>query len=1162
MSGFVHLHCHSEYSIKDSTITMAGFVNRAKQLGFESLALTDSTNFFAAVKFYQHATTAGIKPIFGAELSLKDKQGLVYQVICLCQTYQGYQNLSALISKGYLEYQYLAEVVLPEHLLAEHHQDLIVISPMLTGDISQLLLAGKTQQAEDKATFWQQHFQSRYYLGVARMQKPNETIALQSTVKLAAQKQLAIVASNAVQFLSATDFESHEVRVCIASGDLLDDDKRVQKYTPAQYLKSALEMQDLFSDLPEALENSVQIAKRCNVEFSLYQKKYLPNFPVPKGLSIDQFFTQESQKGLNKRLKNLDVDKPFYQSRLNYEMSIIVKMGFTGYFLIVADFIAYAKNNGIPVGPGRGSGAGSLVAYALNITNVDPIRHDLLFERFLNPERVSMPDFDIDFCTNGRDVVIAYVAQKYGQEKVGQIVTHGTMAAKGVIRDVARVLGHPYRFGDSLSKLIPNDLNITLSRALGRFSTQDKKEDKGRWFSPDLLAKYDADESIKTTIDLSLKLEGLARSVGTHAGGVVIAPSRVGDFCPIYKGTNEKDSIVSQFDMNDLEAVGLVKFDFLGLSNLTVIDKTLTTLEQQGKTKGRLNIDKLPLDDEAVYQLLQAGHTTGIFQLESEGIRKYLKDLKADSFEDIVAMLALYRPGPLENGMVEDYIAVKHKKKVIEYPHPILEEILKPTNGGFLYQEQVMKAAQTMADYSLGEADILRRAMGKKKPKEMKKQRSVFVAGAVKKGIDKDKAHEIFDLIDKFSGYGFNKSHSVAYALISYQTAYLKAHYPAFFMACVLSSVMDNSDRVAFTINEVRRMGIAISPPNINLSTYEFSVKDQSIIYGLGAIKGMGRSLAEALSKERQKASYRDLLDFCYRIDKVLLNRRALEALILAGAFDEMVANRHELLNTFPRAVQHAEQYQKDKNSAQGGLFAKKLAKVRYVDIALLTQKWTEQHQLYQEKQVMGYFFSAHPSDFYKEKAQQLNIDMPSTLNKHHNHFVELLGMVINMRTQDSQDGSYVLFDLCDAQQSLFVVLPTLKKQPAARVENGQTLAKQPSAQLENEQMVYIRGTLKKSYRENGWRIQADKLIPIDHIYQKIEEITLKLSIKHQAIFSRLATILKNYPGTTPLNICYQTADAQGLLKATSVQPNADLVDELTQLLEGRLIDMKMTSEF
>ena len=740
---FVHLQCQSEYSVKNSLVRVPDLINCVKEAGMDSVALTDDMSLFSAIKFYQKAINSGIKPIIGAKITVNHDDG-IYDVILLCQNHEGYLNLSELISKAYLNEKVSFAVSVSESQLIAHNKGLLMISSPTSSDISNLLLANEFELAKNKILQWKNIFEDRYYMGVQRTDRNLDESMLNHFIDLGVELQVPIVATNDVQFLKKSDYEAHEARICIAEGGLLDDARRVKNFSNGQFLKNSEEMSLLFEDYPQVLENTVEVAKRCNLHFELFQKNYLPVFPTPDGMSIADFFSEESKKGLEVRLDGLKVDRKIYDERLSFELSVILEMDFPGYFLIVSDFIRWAKENGIPVGPGRGSGAGSLVAWALSITNVDPIEHDLLFERFLNPERISMPDFDIDFCTDRRDEVIAYVAQKYGSEKVSQIITYGTMAAKGVVRDVGRVLGHPYGFSDQISKMIPNELKMTLNKAL---------ED-----SEELKSRYDTEESVSTLIDLSQDLEGIIRNVGTHAGGVVIAPSKISDFCPIYKGEEESDVIVSQFDKDDVEAVGLVKFDFLGLSNLTVMDKAIKIISKKGLSKDLIDIHSLRLDDPKVFKLLQDCDTTGVFQLESEGMRGYLKKLKADCFEDIVAMLALYRPGPLDAGMVDDYIQVKHGAKV-RYPHQMLEEILKPTNGVFLYQEQVMKSAQIMAGYSLGGADILRRAMGKKKVEEMAQQREVFVKGAAKKNIDQDKANEIFDLIDKFSGYGFNKSH-------------------------------------------------------------------------------------------------------------------------------------------------------------------------------------------------------------------------------------------------------------------------------------------------------------------------------------------------------------------------------------------------------------------
>ncbi|MDA9058476.1 DNA polymerase III subunit alpha [Candidatus Thioglobus sp.] len=905
---FVHLQCQSEYSVKNSLIRVSKLIESVKEAGMNSIALTDDMSLFSAIKFYQKATSAGIKPIIGAKVSIDFDLGH-YDVLLLCQNHEGYLNLSELISKAYLNEQGISIVSVTEEQLISHQEGLLMIATPISSDISQFLLTNELELAHFKAKHWQAIFKDRYYISAQRTDRHSDENLLNLTIELGLKLDIPVVATNDVQFISKTDFDAHEARICIAEGGLLDDSRRLKFFSDSQYLKTPDEMSELFKDYPQLIENASEVAKRCNLHFKLFEKNYLPAFPTPKGKSIAEFFSEESNKGLQVRLKDLNVNQKSYFERLNFELSVILEMDFPGYFLIVSDFIRWAKENGIPVGPGRGSGAGSLVAWALSITNVDPIQHDLLFERFLNPERISMPDFDIDFCTDRRDEVIAYVSNKYGSEKVSQIITYGTMAAKGVVRDVGRVLGHPYGFSDQISKMIPNELKMTLGKAL---------ED-----SNELKARYDSEESVSTLIDLSQDLEGLIRNVGTHAGGVVIAPSKISDFCPIYKGSDESDVVVSQFDKDDVEAVGLVKFDFLGLSNLTVIDKAVKIIAKKGLSEGLIDIDKLKLDDPKVFKLLQDCDTTGVFQLESDGMRGYLKKLKPDSFEDIVAMLALYRPGPLDAGMVDDYIQVKHGAKV-RYPHEMLEEILKPTNGVFLYQEQVMKSAQVMAGYSLGGADILRRAMGKKKVEEMAEQREVFVKGAAEKSINESKANEIFDLIDKFSGYGFNKSHSVAYAYISYQTAWLKAHYPAPFMAAVLSGVMDDTDRVAFTVGESKKNGVIVIAPDINQSEYEFSITDnKTIVYGLGAIKGVGEALVKEIVLEREKnGKYSDIFDLCFRIEKKFLNRRAIEALIYSGAFDLFDIKRATLIATYPRAVRQAEQRQSDSSKGQNSLFA------------------------------------------------------------------------------------------------------------------------------------------------------------------------------------------------------------------------------------------------
>lgn len=1138
-SEFVHLHCHSEYSVENSLIRIPKLVKKAKELGMSSIALTDNANLFAAVKLYKEAKSAGIKPIFGAELILKGEDQN-FSLLLLCQNQQGYLNLSELISLSYLQGQTLDGVSITAEQLQAYHHGLILIALPVRSDVAQHLINNQMPEANQQAQAWKTVFGDRFYLGVQRTGRTYDERHLHLCVELGLALDIPLVATNDVEFLQKQDFDAHEARICISQGGLLDDARREKHYHTEQYLKSGEAMEDLFSDLPEVIINSAEIAKRCNVHFELYKKNYLPDFPIPEGLNIAQFFTQESEAGLDNRLQDIKADRQIYDDRLAFELSVIIQMEFPGYFLIVADFIRWSKDNGIPVGPGRGSGAGSLVAYALGITNVDPIKHELLFERFLNPERVSMPDFDIDFCTDRRDEVIDYVSKKYGAEKVSQIITYGTMAAKGVVRDVGRVLGHPYGFSDRISKSIPNDLKINLSRALGYFNEGDSQENKDKWYSEELKNRYDSEESVTTLIDLSLELEGLVRNVGTHAGGVLIAPSKISDFCPIYKGPNESDGVVSQFDMKDVEAMGLVKFDFLGLSNLTVIDKTVKLIFAKGLSDELIDLDTLSLDDNGVYELLQRCDTTGIFQLESEGMRGYLKKLQADSFEDIVAMLALYRPGPLGAGMVDDYINVKHGTQKVKYPHPMLEEILKPTNGVFLYQEQVMKSAQVMAGYSLGGADLLRRAMGKKIAAEMDAQRDVFVKGAAEREIDVKKANEIFDLIDKFSGYGFNKSHSVAYAYISYQTAWLKAHYPAAFMASVLSGMMDDTDRIAFTVKEVQAMGLTVDGPSVNTSYHQFSIRDEKIItYGLGAIKGVGEALVEVLVAEREaNGEYQDLFDFCSRIERRSLNKRAVEALIYSGALDGFGVNRASLIKSYPSAMKQAEQRQNDQSSGQSGLFANEQVHNEYEVRYLPASSFSFRETLQFEKSVMGYYFYNHPTDEYQNDLEHINTTLLKDVIYRNNKEVQVLALISELRYITTKNGDQMAnIVLEDGSMKINAVifprvLPLL------------------SDKLVIDDIVVVSGKIKKNSKfGDEYQIIVDKVDIFDSYFKSVE---IALNVEHHVLFNQLSDVLHQHHGQCPVKFLYQNDNIEGQLLLPEeyfVKPNQQLISEVDALL-------------
>ncbi|WP_348675256.1 DNA polymerase III subunit alpha [uncultured Abyssibacter sp.] len=963
-SGFVHLSVHTEYSLVDSVVRVKPLVKAAAQRGMPAVAMTDHMNLFAAVKFVSAAESAGVKPILGCDLVVHDPVSETDNALrLLCATNNGYRNLMQLVSRGYVHGQERGSPVIHPDWLADHADGLIALSGGHGGLISREIAAGHGERALEVARGLRDVFGDRLFLELERIQAPDEAAINDNLVDLAAMLDLGIVAGNAVRFLNHEDFDTHEVRLCIRQGRVINDPRRTKDVTGEQWLKSAGDMRELFADLPEACDNAVEIARRCNVTLSL-GKSYLPDFPVPEEHDVESFLRKEAEEGLEQRLATLEAeggkpDRTVYADRLTHELDVIIKMGFPGYFLIVADFIRWAKRNDVPVGPGRGSGAGSLVAYVLEITNVDPIPYNLLFERFLNPERVSMPDFDIDFCMDGRDRVIEYVAERYGREKVSQIITFGRMAAKAVVRDVGRVLGHPYGFVDGIAKLIPAAVDMTLSKALEE--------------SDELKARRENEEEVKYLLDTALKLEGLARNVGKHAGGVVIAPSRIDDFTPLFTEPGGGGA-VTQFDWKDVEAAGLVKFDFLGLRTLTILDRAVKVLETMGTT---IDLDTLPLDDGKTFELLRSGDTAAVFQLESSGMRRLMKELKPDRFEDIVALVALFRPGPLETGMAADYVARKNDPAQVRYMHPLMENSLRDTYGVIVYQEQVMAVARELAGYSLGAADQLRRAMGKKDMKKMADHRPIFVAGAVERGVDEDLAGRIFDLIAEFAKYGFNKSHSVAYALLAYQTAYLKAHYPAAFMCAVLTADMDHTEKVVPLIGECRRLELEVVPPDVNGSDYEFTASEDgcSIRYGLGAVKGVGQGAIEGILEARAAGGpFADLVDFCVRIDLKRANRRTLEALIRAGALDALGENRPSLLAALPNALAAADQHHAALEAGQNDLFGGGGAAESHVpaiEIPVL-RDWDDGERLQGEKQTLGLYLTGHPINGYRGLLQGL----------------------------------------------------------------------------------------------------------------------------------------------------------------------------------------------
>ncbi len=1004
-SPFIHLHTHSEFSLADSIVRITELIDAAVTQKIPAVALTDSVNLFALVKFYRKAVSAGIKPIIGADVWIENTQDAnkPFRLVLLCKNREGYGDLCILISRAYTEGQHSGRPCIKKEWLKHKGSGLIALSGAEHGEIGKALLAKKHDQAAMLVKEYQQWFPQSFYLELQRIGQPNQDEYIRLAVRLAADRQIPVVATNFVHFMHADDFEAHEARVCIQDGRVLSDTRRPKRFTEEQYFRTPDEMRTLFADIPEAIENTVEIAKRCNLVLE-FGNNYLPDYPLANNADINKVMADQSRQGLDHYLhKHPEItERDGYYERLEQELEVISKMGFAGYFLIVADFIQWAKQNDVPVGPGRGSGAGSLVAFALSITALDPIEYDLLFERFLNPERVSLPDFDIDFCIEGRDRVIEYVTKKYGKDKVSQIITYGTMAAKAVVRDVGRVMDHPYGYVDKLAKLVPFEVGMTLKKAL-------KQE-------PMLMERYEQEEDVKELLDTAMVLEGLARNAGKHAGGVVIAPTALTDFMPMYceQGSTQ---LVTQLDKDDLESLGLVKFDFLGLRNLTIIDKAVKMVNAQRAIEKQepLDINRLPIDDADTFTLFKECKTTALFQLESRGMKDLIKRLQPDSFEEIIALVALFRPGPLQSGMVDDFIDRKHKRKVVEYPHPSLKTILLPTYGVILYQEQVMQIAQVLSGYSLGKADLLRRAMGKKKPEEMAKLRDGFVAGAVERGVKERTAKYIFDQIEKFAGYGFNRSHSAAYALIAYQTAWLKTHYPAPFMAAVLSSDMDNTDKVVTMLAECRDMNINILPPDINHCEYNFiPCNENTIYYGLGAIKGLGQAVIDAIHRVRvEGGEYADLFDFCKRMESHKVNKRAMESLIRSGAMDVLASNRATLMASLAKALQYADQVGRNHQTGQHDIFG--TVEVGDGDhVYIEATDWTDEERLNGEKETLGLYLTGHPIQRYEEELSHIVDARISELKPTANRNLVVAGLIVAIRTMQTRRGDRMAFITLD----------------------------------------------------------------------------------------------------------------------------------------------------
>ena len=1094
---FVHLRLHSEFSIVDSTCRIDDVVQAAADDQQPALAITDLSNLFGAIKFYKEARGKGVQPILGAEIFLEglgvDPHALS-RVMVLVQSSQGYLNLSELLARAWTQNMVKNNAVIKLAWLQELSEGLILLSGAQAGPVGQALMQGDTSRAAEIALQLASIFTHRFYLELQRAGRPEDNAHVVAAVKLASRLSLPVVATHPVQFLTEDDYESHEARVCISEGEILGNQRRVRKFTRDQYFKSAAEMQALFADVPSALSNSVEIAKRCNLTLVL-GKPQLPNYPTPltdgKPMPIEDYFRLLSVDGLEERLVHLypdatkrEIERPRYAERLEFEINTILNMGFPGYFLIVGDFINWAKKNGCPVGPGRGSGAGSLVAYSLKITDLDPLQYNLLFERFLNPERVSMPDFDIDFCQANRDRVIDYVKDKYGRDAVSQIVTFGTMAARAAIRDVGRVLDMSYMFCDGISKLIPNKpgQHITIDGAI-------KAE-------PILAERLDKEDDVKTLLALAQKLEGMTRNVGMHAGGVLIAPGKLTDFCPLYQQPGST-SAVSQYDKDDVEAIGLVKFDFLGLATLTILELARDMIVKRHKGQENFAFENIQLDDAATYKLFADGRTESVFQFESRGMQGMLKDARPSRLEDLIALNALYRPGPMD--LIPSFVARKHGREVVEYPHPLVEKVLSETYGIMVYQEQVMQTAQVLGGYSLGAADLLRRAMGKKKAEEMAEHREIFRKGAGVNGLSEEKADEVFDLMEKFAGYGFNKSHAAAYSLLAYHTGWLKVHFTAEFFCANMTIEMDDTDKLKVLFEDALKFGISFDPPDVNRGTHRFEpVSDKVIRYGLGAIKGTGQQAIDAIVKAREEGGpFTSLFDFCVRVDRSRLNKRTVEALVKSGAFDSLQRNRASLAASIDRAFDFSTATVANAN--QGGLFdmmgddahGSSTQEPELVDML----PWGVKEQLTNEKTAVGFYLSGHLFDaverevrlFAKRKIDDLIDSREPQL---------LAGIVSDLRIINGQRGKLAIFKLDD-------------KSAVMEATADEAMINANRHLLKDDELVIVMAKMQADRFSGGYRLSIQQVWDLPSARCRFGKF-LRVSVNGRA--PEVARLVKDFP--------------------------------------------------
>ncbi|HYV50053.1 MAG TPA: DNA polymerase III subunit alpha [Myxococcaceae bacterium] len=1180
--SFTHLHLHTLYSLLDGAIRMKDLIKTVKEKGMSSVAVTDHGNMFGTIDFYKKAKDAGIKPIVGLEAYVAGPKGradrtekIAHHLILLAKDQEGYANLRYLASTAYLDGFYYHPRV-DKQVLQEHSKGLVALTACLGGEVTSACFRGDMDHARSAAVEYRGIFgDGNFFLEIQSNGLPEQEKANENLKQLSRDTGIPLVATADSHYIKREDARAHELLMCIASGKTLQDGKRMKHSTDKLYVTGPQEMLSYFTDVPEAVHNTQRITEMCNLELKL-GKPMLPTFKVPEGESPDEFMAKLARAGLDERFKELryPVDRDVYRGRLELEISVIQKMGFSGYFLIVQDFINWAKRSQIPVGPGRGSGAGSIVAYALRITDLDPIPYNLLFERFLNPERVSMPDFDIDFCQDRRDEVIQYVAGKYGEKNVGQIITFGSLKAKSVLRDVCRVYGLPYSEGDRLAKLVPEILNITLKDAIEKEPRLKELYDK-----PTVMGQVEGKEiTSRDVLEVSLALEGLHRQAGMHAAGVVIADRPLWEYVPVYSPPGE-NVMITQFAKDEVEAAGLVKFDFLGLTTLTVIRHALDLINKGRKPEERIEPHLIPTDDKATYELISRGDTAGVFQMESSGFTEMVVKLKPSNFEDVIAAGALYRPGPLDSGMVDVFINRKHGREKVAYPHPKLETVLKDTYGVIVYQEQVMQISQILGGYTLGRADLLRRAMGKKKAEVMQAERAGFLEGCQKNGVDPRVAGEIFDLMEKFAEYGFNKSHSAAYGLITIHTAWLKAHYPVEFMAALLTSEKDNTDKVVAHIAQARAAGHQVLPPDVNLSERAFSVVEGKIRFGLGAIKGVGDGAVEAILEARQKGAFQDVFQFCEKVDSRRVNRKVVEALVKAGAFDFEKRPRRQLFDTIESAMSRGASTQRDLASGQSSLFgmlgggegpaAPKL-KNEYARV----EEWSEKERLAFEKEAIGFYVSGHPLHQYEKELRRYARPAAAVQRARRDERMTVAGIVSQLRERPTKTGKRMAWvTMEDLSGSVEVVcFPGKDGTRSVMGRDGKWAKAGPKpgyeqweGMLKGDDPVLVTGTVQVNQRDEEspvCEIIAEEIQSLKEVREKrVRRVEVRATAEEvtEERLAKLKELASKHAGATPVAMSISFGgEAEVLIGGTQlkVSVNDELIGQVNRLFGRNVVEV------